>query len=173
MGRLIILLLLIPSIAGAGDLDPAAMLDAHNRVRDRVSVPPLTWSTALAHDAGVYARTLAADGCTMRHSQGPHGENLYWASPLRWSDGRPAEVQDITAEDVAQAWASERAAWDPATNDCTKVCGHYTQMVWRTTERVGCGMAVCPDRGQIWVCRYDPPGNIVGRHPYRLTPGSR
>jgi pathogenesis-related protein 1 len=39
-------------------------------------------------------------------------------------------------------------------------CGHYTQMVWPSTEDLGCGMSVCPTLGQVWVCHYRPTGNV-------------
>jgi len=32
--------------------------------------------------------------------------------------------------------------------------------VWASTEEVGCGRAVCPTFGQVWVCRYRPRGNV-------------
>ena len=45
-------------------------------------------------------------------------------------------------------------------------CGHYTQVIWRNTQRVGCGVAVCPNGAEIWTCNYDPPGNYLGQNPY-------
>ncbi len=60
-----------------------------------------------------------------------------------------------------------------SSNSCAagKQCGHYTQLVWRDTERVGCGVANCNNvdgfgAGNLWVCNYDPPGNYVGERPY-------
>ena len=54
-----------------------------------------------------------------------------------------------------------------------KVCGHYTQVVWRETTEVGCAFRVCSGDGpfgdrdwEIWVCRYAPGGNVAGRPPY-------
>jgi hypothetical protein len=39
---------------------------------------------------------------------------------------------------------------------------HYTQVIWRTTNRVGC--AIHGDERYDWlICRYAPPGNIDGR----------
>ena len=47
------------------------------------------------------------------------------------------------------------------------MCGHYTQMVWQTSTKVGCAMAVCEDsQEQVWVCQYQPAGNWVGKKPY-------
>jgi pathogenesis-related protein 1 len=63
---------------------------------------------------------------------------------------------------VVEAWAAESADYSPDTGTCapTRQCLHYTQIVWPATEEVGCGMAVCPALGQVWVCNYRPAGNI-------------
>ncbi|MEM6522020.1 MAG: CAP domain-containing protein, partial [Cyanobacteria bacterium P01_C01_bin.70] len=44
---------------------------------------------------------------------------------------------------VVAAWVAEKADYDYASNSCAsgKVCGHYTQIVWRETTAVGCGVA--------------------------------
>jgi hypothetical protein len=149
------------------------MLEAHNSVRSGLGLPPLGWSAGLASYAQQWADHLAATGCRMAHRSHRGaavlevGENLYWASPRRWSDGR-VEVQPVEAAGPARAWASERADYDGQSHTCApgKVCGHYTQMVWHSTRLVGCGFTVCPDLGQIWACNYDPPGNWVGQRPY-------
>jgi len=69
---------------------------------------------------------------------------------------------------LVQRWAAERADYDYAAGVCRvgKVCGHWTQVVWNNTRELGCGVAVCPDNGQIWVCHYNPPGNFIGERPY-------
>ena len=46
-----------------------------------------------------------------------------------------------------------------------KMCGHYTQIVWKNTKKVGCAMIEC-NGTSTWVCQYDPPGNWVGQKPY-------
>ncbi|NOS95644.1 MAG: SCP-like extracellular, partial [Methylotenera sp.] len=108
--------------------------------------------------------------CQMRHSnsKAQYGENLYWGSALSWFDGRKA-LQKVSSEQVVNDWGSEKADYDYANNQCApgKMCGHYTQIVWRATTHVGCGMAVCTDtQEQVWVCRYQPAGNWVGKKPY-------
>ena len=69
---------------------------------------------------------------------------------------------------MVDAWASEVVYYDYESNSCDRgeMCGHYTQLVWSTTERVGCAMATCADGSEIWMCDYDPPGNYVGEWPY-------
>ncbi len=159
-----------PSLAGeSGPL--VGMTAAHNSVRRQLDIPPLVWSDRLAEHARDRARHLAEENCCrLRHeTSGRYGENLYWASSIRWSDGR-REVQEIDAAHVVAAWSSEQQDFDPQTRTCRKRnstgCGHYTQIIWRQTMTLGCGMAICNDQGQVWVCVYDPPGNIIGQLPY-------
>lgn len=148
-----------------------ALVDAHDRWRAEVGVPGVGWSATLGSAAQDWADRLAAEGCAMRHAPrarlGDTGENLYWAGPVRWSDGR-TEVQPVTPEQVVDSWGGEIRDYDAATNRCApgKVCGHYTQVVWRDSREIGCAMAQCEDKGQVWVCRYRPAGNVVGRRPY-------
>ena len=98
---------------------------------------------------------------------------------LRWSsvvvtalaNGAAWVEAYATPEEVVGAWASEDAFYDYDANACAadQQCGHYTQIVWRETERVGCGASTCTIDGfdgLFWVCNYDPPGNFVGERPY-------
>lgn len=149
------------------------MLAAHNRVRQQHSLPPLQWSQRMSKYAQRWAKHLATSGCNMVHRSEAGrdrleaGENIFWGGPVTWSDGA-RNVQKVSAADVANAWASEQADYDYQSNSCRpgKQCGHYTQMVWKTTTHVGCGAAMCPDQGQIWVCNYEPAGNWIGQKPY-------
>lgn len=133
------------------------MIAAHNAVRAGVGVPDLVWDDMLADIAAEWSAQLAANGCIMEHDySSPYGENLYWSS----FESNPAQVVD--------AWASEVVYYDYDSNSCApnEMCGHYTQLVWSTTERVGCAVTACADGSEIWMCDYDPPGNYVGEWPY-------
>ncbi len=149
------------------------MLDAHNSVRraEGASLADLTWSTWLASFAQTWADHLANDNnCDLTHRSGSErllngattGENLAagWFSPdyngYRWS-----------AADVIASWAGEKADYNFATKSCAagEACGHYTQIVWKTTTAVGCARARCTG-GEVWVCNYLPAGNYVGQNPY-------
>jgi pathogenesis-related protein 1 len=158
--------------AHAGEIDSAAIVDAHNKLRSDVGVTEkLSYSSALAASAQAWAYNLKqTNHCQMRHSKpnGKYGENLYWEGALSRSDGRK-ELLNVTPDQVVDLWGREKANYDYASNQCTqgKLCGHYTQIVWRTTTSVGCGMAVCEDtKEQVWACQYLPAGNWIGRKPY-------
>jgi pathogenesis-related protein 1 len=162
----------------------STILDIHNRERAAVSVPPLVWSDKLAADAKSWAEHLVKlnegkllDELTSQdlvHSTGTgQGENLHnsW-----WTgSGEPS-----TAE-MVQGWVDEKKNWNGGTypSGCAsgKVCGHYTQMVWKDTKDVGCATASASGSvsakygggaGHVvyLVCRYSPPGNYRGETPY-------
>ncbi len=176
--RLTICLLLL--VAGATDViagekeTMAGMTEAHNAYREMKGIQPLTWSDTLSAFAQQWANYLAAENlCHPKHRPRSgaeaqlYGENLYWASAVRWSTGKN-EVNKITPLNIVASWADEAIHYDYQSNSCTtgKSCGHYTQLMWKNTKKVGCGRALCTDNSQIWVCNYDPPGNYIGEKPY-------
>ena len=126
------------------------LLTIHNTVRTEVGVPALTWSTKLASYAQNWADSLARSGDFI-HSAGPYGENLAGADNV---------------EQAVNLWLSEKSLYrgQPITAGHSE-SGHYSQMVWSKTKKVGCGKAISGDE-IIWVCSYDPAGNRRGQTPY-------
>lgn len=173
--KAIVLLSLLGSthlVLAATDVTPAEqteMVAAHNSWRGQVGVKNLNWSSTLADSAQAWANSLReTQGCKMVHSKTKGvGENLYWASPLMYSDGT-AELQAISATEVTATWGDEKKNYTYDSNSCAagKVCGHYTQVVWKASTEVGCGKAICADKSQVWACQYSPAGNYVGQKPY-------
>jgi pathogenesis-related protein 1 len=47
-----------------------------------------------------------------------------------------------------------------------KSCGHYTQVVWRTSTKIGCARVVCNNGATIISCNYSPHGNFNRQSPY-------
>lgn len=149
-------------------LSPAqinTLLAEHNAVRAEVGLDPLTWSADAASFAQSWADNLAANGFALQHSsweaRRPQnlGENLFWSAG-----------QQSTPAQVVGSWASEKQDYNYPQNTCDAVCGHYTQIVWKDTTAVGCGMVGGnhPQYGrqEIWVCNYNPAGNYRGQKPY-------
>ena len=135
---------------------PGDVVAAHNFIRDRIGVPPLAWSDALAEVAQGWANNLISSGLFMHSRDLRYGENLFQIS------GPDATS---TPFEVVNAWAGEAQSYDYDTNTCHGRCGHYTQLVWRDTKQVGCAVARDSTR-EVWVCEYAPFGNIVGERPY-------
>jgi len=173
MKRKVILpaMLLAATCVNAGEVDRDEIVAAHNKWRAEVGVGALSYSTELEVSAQAWADNLKqTNHCQMKHSApaGRYGENIFWASALLWSDGR-RELQKVSSAKPVDSWGSEIHDYNYEKNTCTpgKMCGHYTQMVWRTSAKVGCAYAVCEDsQEQVWVCQYQPAGNWVGSKPY-------
>lgn len=66
-----------------------------------------------------------------------------------------------SCSNAVNGWASEVANWAPGSNDWNPAAGHFTQIVWRSTTAVGCGVADCGGRGQFLVCQYNPAGEMA------------
>ncbi|CAK7342876.1 unnamed protein product [Dovyalis caffra] len=123
------------------------------------NLTPLAWDQKLAKYARRWAASRLDDCQTLLHSpNSPYGENLFWAQKSHWN-----------ASWVVKYWGDEVKHYDPKTNECVNntVCGHYTQIVWNTTERIGCTHVLCnKNEGHLFVCSYDPPGNIYYHGPF-------
>ena len=136
-------------------VEAAEMVEAHNRWRQRYDTDPVEWSDELATYAQAWADELAAAGMTLRHrSPNPYGENLFW------SKGAPR-----TPTEVVDAWGREEASYDHSQNNWWPKAGHFSQVIWKSTRRIGCGVARVGDQ-ELWVCNYDPRGNWSGELPY-------
>jgi hypothetical protein len=134
----------------------------HNDVRRQHNAPPLTWSYTLSQQAQRYA-----DQCTWKHSHTPSvGENLFAITQT------PQQESIVKA---ALAWYQEEAMYDYGKSDYLAGTGHFTQMVWRGSEWMGCGVSVCDgmlDGGetQFVVCQYSPQGNVIGSYRDNVLP---
>jgi hypothetical protein len=185
--------------SAAGGLTQAEsqeFLDQHNQVRGLVSPPAspvlscLDWDVNLATVAANWAATCpitevavpppgSGTACALTHNanrssqyaglggSGSVGENMFAAFPV----GAATPAFAVTGAPYPFSWESEKVDYTYATNTCTvgRVCGHYTQLVWRNSLRLGCGTAECLCKGSTWrvmVCDYNPAGNVIGQWPY-------
>lgn len=156
--------------AGAGDCPEVdtklcGMVAQHNAARANVMpvpttpLPEMTWNTAAATAAQAWA-----EQCMFAHSTQGYGQNIYAST-----GSRPP-----TPKAVVDSWVSETKNYDYSANTCSGTCGHYTQVVWRSSTGVGCGVKACstnsPFTGStnwfIVVCNYSPPGNVNNQRPY-------
>ncbi len=134
------------------------ILERHSYWRADVGVTEkLVWSEEMAELAADWAKQLKRKNCGWEHRpNNKYGENLFKGT-----------TGAFDAAYVVDAWGSEKEFYNYDKNNCKRgeMCGHYTQMIWKTTTKVGCAKITC-DGMDIWVCNYDPPGNWVGEKPY-------
>jgi len=147
---------------GASSLS-TAMLALHNHERALVGVAPLAWSGRLAADATAYAAHLVAIG-DLEHSsdeaRGDEGENLAMGTAGYYS---PTALGEMWAQEKSDLVGGPFG--DDSRTGSWEDIGHYTQMVWRGTRQVGCGVA--SGGGDTYlICRYAPAGNYIGERVY-------
>jgi hypothetical protein len=174
----------------------AGITAVHNLVRSEVQtsppLPPLTWSATLAAYAQEWATSLASDPSTCTAPQHrpaselqavDYGENLATFGGSTQGDRGGSTPMDVsTAKQAVDAWAAEAMCWTygtiEGTEQCSTTCadmlhsdgcGHYTQIIWRKSLELGCGVATCMSgslKQDIWICNYAPAGNVIGKAPY-------
>jgi hypothetical protein len=153
-------------IGGTGRLTSLdeRLLAAHNRERSAAGIPALAWDPLLSAEAASWGRELAASGA-FEHDpdvdgDDPQGENLWAGTPGAYAP-----------EEMVGGWIEEKKHFRPgrfpdnsATGDFADV-GHYTQLMWRESDRVGCALAGGAEE-EVLVCRYRTAGNVVGERPF-------
>lgn len=132
----------------------------HNDFRSIHQVSEVVWNEDLAQDAEDWARHLA-DNNLFDHAtnlqQLQQGENLYWSS---------RETTE-PCTDAIKAFYEEIKDYDfdnPGFSDKT---GHFTQVVWKATTKIGAAGKTRADGSFIVVVRYSPPGNLVPENSFR------
>ncbi|KAK0208572.1 CAP domain-containing protein [Desarmillaria ectypa] len=148
---------LVPSETSSSSSTPggdiSAYLDAHNTVRAQHGAAGLTWSDELAGKAQQWA-----NGCVFEHSGGSlgkFGENL-----------ASGTGSGYTISSAIKSWTDEASNYDPN----NPVASHFTQVVWKATNQVGCAVQSCDGifdasfgKASYYVCEYSPAGNVIGQ----------
>jgi hypothetical protein len=152
--------------------DKIAMLDAHNLVRCGVSptaqvMPPLVWDAALEATAQAWAAgcvDLVAPLGLLDHNPDRSDDHPFYVGENIYGTGGAV----ATPAAAVALWAAEAANYNFANNTCSGICGHYTQIVWANTRKVGCARYNCSalQYHSTIVCDYGPGGNIGGQRPY-------
>ena len=141
--------------------DQINSLHVHNRARAEVGVKPVEWSNKLASEAKESANILARTNQfkhSGRSSRKSSGENLYWYS----------SSTETPLTDASELWYEEIEIYryQACSRNNFQNTGHYTQMVWSKTSKIGIASAVSASGETYVVGRYNPSGNVMGRYPY-------
>ena len=141
------------------------LLAAHNRERAALGIGALEWDENLAASAEEWGDHLARLGDLEHYPDDfedpdPQGENL-------WLGTR----DHFAPEQMVGMWIEEKKHFKPGifpansrTGNLEDV-GHYTQLMWRETGRVGCAVTANQE-DEVLVCRYSQAGNVMGEKPF-------
>ncbi|XP_020035865.1 glioma pathogenesis-related protein 1 [Castor canadensis] len=140
-------------------------VQVHNKKRSEVNPAArnmlhMTWDPVLAQIAKAWAKQCQFKHNTQLDSRlHPNftslGENIWTGS-----------LSLFSVSSAISSWYNEIQYYDFNTQKCTKVCGHYTQVVWADSYKVGCAVQFCPIVSGVtftnaahFICDYGPAGN--------------
>ncbi|KAM3930639.1 cysteine-rich secretory protein 2 [Leptodactylus fuscus] len=134
------------------------ILDCHNNYRREVkpcasNMLKLTWSVHAQKTAEEYAKK-----CLLGHSPSSQrripnlgcGENIFYCN------------EKVDWKTVVDSWYSECVDFTYGVEPVSdRETGHYTQVMWASSQKMGCGMAECTNGPSkyVYVCHYCPAGN--------------
>jgi uncharacterized protein YkwD len=162
-----------------------AALAKHNEYRALHDAPPLQFDSGLNASAQAYAEELA------KKSEGLSAGSPYFKHSTNRSEvGENLSYQATTSEIPSALAIAEKAVkdWYIEVNDYDfnnpgkqklgsekKQIGHFTQVVWKKTSKIGCGVATATvnfssktGTGMFTVCQYSSPGNVMLDGGYTL-----
>ena len=139
------------------------ILKDHNYHRKRHQVGDLVRNSEIESIAQTYTEKIANSG-NVKHSNNQYkgrdlGENLFW-----YFSGSVT----LTGTDASQSWYNEVEYYDFNNPGFTNDVGHFTQLVWKGSNQIGCG-AHCGVYCVI-TCNYYPAGNYLNDFANNVFP---
>lgn len=159
----------VPDPSGAppvGDYQEK-VINTHNALRRLHGAPDLVWDEQLAADA-----LEGASECAFQHNLvGTNsGQNI--------GLGHEAEDVDKFIQGMYDNEIGKYEGQEGTEAGFSTSTGHYTQIVWKGTKRVGCSTKQCSGVAGagsgmapvLTFCNYDPPGNMAGGYAENVLP---
>ena len=146
------------------------LLNEHNKYRKSHGVPNLQLDNDLIKFAVAYAESLAKnkDENYLEPSgiyyQGDEklGENLFQCNK------KTCKMENLTQP--LDIWYKEKEFYNYNTNLGEKGTANFTQMVWKSTKKLGCGAAQRNENSYKVVCFYLPKGNVGEKYDVNVLP---
>jgi len=158
--------------------DIITCVDRHNSYRgneEADNMNKIVWDEHLAKLAQGWANQ-----CKWKHGDTncdgtPIGQNMFFVA------GGKSHIPTVNISTAMRLWYEEKPNYhfENRTCDDGKMCGHYTQVVWAKTRKMGCAIAYCPildyddkaddqdpRNASLFVCDYTPAGNYRGQDAY-------
>ncbi|XP_069112591.1 uncharacterized protein [Argopecten irradians] len=179
----LVLSLILPILSVA--MAQRKFVEVHNAYRAKESaknMQEMTWVGAIKRNAYKVAKK-----CVWEHSSSDD-RKITWRGQttptvvgenLMYTTGN----QKLNVTKVLDLWYREKKDYNFRDNSCQdgKVCGHYKQVVWADSTKLGCSSVNCEPFYEIKngakvvkkpsatfvVCQYGPAGNIKGKKPYK------
>ncbi|XP_051513474.1 uncharacterized protein glipr2 isoform X2 [Myxocyprinus asiaticus] len=129
-----------------------SLLEAQNHYRRQHGARLLSLCPILCKEAQDWAAHLISINALKNSGKG-HGENMSY----KWT----SNMVPPTGKEIAESWYKESAKYNFANPGFQSGAGNFTQMIWKSTEQFGVGLASDGKGKFITVAFYKPPGNIT------------
>lgn len=144
------------------------ILELHNSFRAIYGAPDVVLSETLCQQAKKEAQNRVTEyintgGFSLINDPDRSYNDNIWAK-------QSSSTFKLRANTVVQQWFNEKDKHDFKNNNFQEKSGHFSQLIWRSTDEIGVGFALNrtnPPEGQlpkyvyVVVVRYTPPGNIL------------
>eukprot|EP01059_Diplonema_ambulator_P020789 TRINITY_DN346_c0_g1_i13.p1 TRINITY_DN346_c0_g1~~TRINITY_DN346_c0_g1_i13.p1 ORF type:complete len:343 (+),score=80.55 TRINITY_DN346_c0_g1_i13:48-1076(+) len=163
-----------PCFSGLAQWQIDRVVQQHNKVRAHHGACPVTYSKEI--EKWTVASTGFKNTCTNRkleHNSNRYingvylGENLFGASSS--GGGTSGELENFDPLSAIKAWyCNEEGCWDYAKSSGSGTTGHFTQVVWKASLEIGCGL--CHSKSAsgwtnlYFMCNYRVGGNMGGAY---------
>nr|XP_023020881.1 uncharacterized protein LOC111509384 isoform X2 [Leptinotarsa decemlineata]XP_023020882.1 uncharacterized protein LOC111509384 isoform X2 [Leptinotarsa decemlineata]XP_023020883.1 uncharacterized protein LOC111509384 isoform X2 [Leptinotarsa decemlineata]XP_023020884.1 uncharacterized protein LOC111509384 isoform X2 [Leptinotarsa decemlineata]XP_023020885.1 uncharacterized protein LOC111509384 isoform X2 [Leptinotarsa decemlineata]XP_023020886.1 uncharacterized protein LOC111509384 isoform len=138
-------------------------LEAHNIYRQRHGVPPLKLDKKLCKYSEEWAKHLAQRNILEHRPGSNYGENIY----CLYSSDPNFTVNGHTPVDT---WYEEVVHHPFGKEPCSLKSGHFSQVIWKSSEFLGVGVAKNSQNSIYVVANYSPAGNFVGHYVENVPP---
>uniref|UniRef100_A0A7I4YV10 SCP extracellular domain containing protein n=1 Tax=Haemonchus contortus TaxID=6289 RepID=A0A7I4YV10_HAECO len=171
-----------PDKNGMSDEVRNMFVDKHNEYRTLVAkgkaknklggyAPEAARMLKMTYDCAIEENMMNyAKECKFAHDS--YADRDYWGQNLYMTTGLNINKTEV-AEWSVSAWFSELENHGvPEDNILTlevfnRGVGHYSQLVWQWSNKVGCAVMWCKDMTLVG-CEYDPAGNYLGSLIYEV-----
>ena len=152
------------------------------------SVPSLILDNSISQLAQKYASYLASIKKLQHSGVTSYGENLYRICGNFNLQSNFPPVYDysnidsfkealfhyiVVVQSAADSWYNEIYLYNYAYPVFSTLTGHFTQLIWKSTKRVGFGVALDRSNCAYVVAIYMPPGNHAGQFVQNVLPKRR
>ncbi|KAL1502315.1 hypothetical protein ABEB36_007480 [Hypothenemus hampei] len=138
-------------------------LNAHNHYRARHGVPPLTLDKSLCKYAEEWAKHLASKNILEHRPESNYGESIY----CLYSSDPTFKINGNTPVDT---WYEEIKQHTFSREPSDLKSGHFTQLIWKSSESLGVAVAKSSQGSIYVVAYYSPAGNFVGHFVENCPP---
>ncbi|XP_059049161.1 uncharacterized protein LOC131844322 isoform X3 [Achroia grisella] len=138
-------------------------LEVHNEYRREHGTEPLILNKEISKVSQKWAEDLAKrDEMEYSHNKN-YGENIYCG----WTTDTNTKIK---ARDCVDRWYGEINQYSFGREPEVLKCGHFTQLIWKTTREIGIGSAKSKSGKLYVVAHYYPPGNFSKQFVKNVPP---